>query len=443
MLRAPVLFALLAAAAAAVSAVAAAVWSPAVAVALALLAGAFAMLSAAASRRLVISHGEIESAAEQVLAGDLAARAPSTADTAVDAFNRMSAHVQEVVEDARRERRRLEAALNGIADAVVAVDPQLTVVFANSAARETFGEDVEGNPFVWMLPDEAVLDDLRSSSSSDAPKSRVTERPGKRYLLVTSTPIVEGGDWAALAVFHDLTEIRRVEQMRRDFVANVSHELRTPLAALKSVIETLRGGALNDENAAEDFLERAEGEVGRLIRMVEQLLELSRIESGEERLARERVDLGVVIEEAVRRLRPQAERAEVALEFDLDERLPLVLGDEDHLERVVINLVYNALKFTPSGGRVKVWAGPVNGFARVQVADTGPGILPEDLPRIFERFYKADRSRKDGGSGLGLAVARHAVEVHGGTITAESQPGKGATFTVMLPGIDDSALDQK
>jgi two-component system, OmpR family, phosphate regulon sensor histidine kinase PhoR len=250
---------------------------------------------------------------------------------------------------------------------------------------------------------------------------------------VTTTPILAGGDWAALAVFHDLTEVRRVEQMRRDFVANVSHELRTPLAAVKSVIETLQSGALEDMELAADFLDRADEEVDRLVRMVEELLELSRIESGDAPMASEQVDVLATLDHAVGRLRPQAEKQKLNLELELPADLPEVSGDTEQLERVVVNLLRNALKFTPEGGTIRVSADQSDGRIMVKVHDTGEGILPEDLPRIFERFYKADRARGGGGTGLGLAVAKHTVEAHGGVITAESEPGKGSTFTFTLP----------
>jgi two-component system phosphate regulon sensor histidine kinase PhoR len=248
-----------------------------------------------------------------------------------------------------------------------------------------------------------------------------------------TTPILSGGEWASLAVFHDLSDVKRVEQVRRDFIANVSHELRTPLAAIKSVIETLEAGAKDDPASAAEFLSRADSEVDRLVQMVEELLELSRLESGDIPLTRLPLDFNLILRNAVDRLSTQAQRADVELTLEVEEGLPQATGDADMLERVVINLVHNAVKFTPRGGSVRVSAAGADGSVRVSVHDTGVGILPEDLPRIFERFYKADRSRGGGGTGLGLAVARHAVEAHGGNISAESTPGEGSTFTFTIP----------
>ena len=259
------------------------------------------------------------------------------------------------------------------------------------------------------------------------------ERPNKQYLQAVTTPILSGGDWASLAVFHDLSEVRRVEQVRRDFIANVSHELRTPLAAIKSVIETLEGGAKDDPVSAADFLSRADSEVDRLVQMVEELLELSRLESGDIPLARAPLDIPLILRNAVNRLSRQAQRAGVDLTLTVEDGLPPATGDAEMLERVVINLIHNAVKFTPAGGAIRVRGTRADGTIEISVSDTGVGILPEDLPRIFERFYKADRSRGGGGTGLGLAVARHAIEAHGGTISAESRPGEGSTFTFTIP----------
>jgi two-component system phosphate regulon sensor histidine kinase PhoR len=237
-------------------------------------------------------------------------------------------------------------------------------------------------------------------------------------------------------VFHDLTDVKRVEDVRRDFAANVSHELRTPLAAIKSVIETLQGGAMEDPAVALDFLKRADGEVDRLVQMVEELLDLSRIESGELEVRKETVDVGETATAAVERLRPNAHRAGISLTVDVAPGLPSVTGDRVTLERAVINLVHNAIKFTEAGGSVDVLVRPVDGGVEVAVQDTGAGIEPQDLPRVFERFYKADRARRAGGTGLGLAVVKHTVEAHGGRVSVESTLGSGSTFRFWLPPAD-------
>jgi two-component system phosphate regulon sensor histidine kinase PhoR len=403
----------------------------------ALLSALLALVGALSLRATEAANRELQRASLRMSAGELSARASLVDSHAASlAFNDMAEHVESLIEAIGREREILVAALNSIGDAVIAVDDNADIVFANTVARQTFGSagaPMVGNPFVWIFPDERIVDALRASRDDEVRTSHVVERPGKLYYQVTTAPILEGGAWRALAVIQDITDVRRLESVRRDFVANVSHELRTPLAAVKSVIETLKTGALNEPTVALDFLERADGEVDRLVRMVEELLELSRIESGEAQLHRFPVSIGRVVNQAVARLEPQANKKGLSLTADVPANLPVVIGDEEHLERVVVNLVQNALKFTPPGGRVSVRARAADGSIHVSVSDTGEGIFPEDLNRVFERFYKADRARESGGTGLGLAVAKHTVEAHGGSIAAESEPGRGATFTFTLP----------
>jgi two-component system phosphate regulon sensor histidine kinase PhoR len=205
------------------------------------------------------------------------------------------------------------------------------------------------------------------------------------------------------------------------------------LASIRAVLETLEAGALSDPATARDFIARAETEVDRLTHMVAELLELSRIESGDMPAASEPVDIGVAVEEAVERLRSQALRAEVRLLAEVEAGLSPVTGDAERIERAVMNLVQNALKFTPAGGEVRVTAREESGEVRIEVADNGSGIDERDLPRIFERFYKADNSRRTVGSGLGLALVKHTAEAHGGKVSVESEMGRGSKFTISLP----------
>src|SRR5690606_3409741 len=214
------------------------------------------------------------------------------------------------------------------------------------------------------------------------------------------------------------------ELVRRDFVANVSHELRTPLAAIKAVVETLQDGALEEPDVAQEFLSRADQEVDRLVLLVEELLELSRIESGEQPLVQEDTDVQQLLAEVMQRLQSQAERVGVTLVLEPAD-LGLCYLDATRLERAVINLVQNAIKFTPAGGTVTLSGRREPGHLVIEVQDTGIGISQDQIPRIFERFYKADHSRASVGSGLGLALVKHAVEAQGGTVAAASTPGEG------------------
>ncbi len=382
----------------------------------------------------------LTAAASAIAAGDFGARVDprpgGELGRTADALERMARGVGDLVNAVARDQNRLMPALNSSLDAVLAVDAADRIRFGNVAAERLFERsqgDLAGTPLVWVLPNQEVLDALRASRAEGRRATCLVERPGRRHLEVMATPISGGGEWSAMLVFHDITEVKRVEQLRRDFVANVSHELRTPLASIKAVIETLARGALEDPGSARDFLDRADAEVDRLVQLVEELLELSRIESGEIAIAQEQVALGEIVAEAVARLRPQAEKLSVTLSAQAEASLPAISGDGKRLERAVVNLVHNAIKFTPAGGTVSVSVRRTNGWLTVGVRDSGAGIDARDLPRVFERFFKADQSRKGGGSGLGLAIVKHTAEAHGGTVSAASEPGKGSLFTLSLP----------
>ena len=231
----------------------------------------------------------------------------------------------------------------------------------------------------------------------------------------------------------DLTRVRRLETVRRDFISNVSHELRTPLASLKALTETLRDGALEDPKAARRFLGRIETEVDALTQMATELLELSRIESGQVPLERKAVPAAALLLSAVERMRTQTERAGLVLRLDTTQDMTEVWADQPRLEQVLVNLIHNAIKFTRPGGEVVLSAQTEADFVRFSVRDSGVGIPAEDLERIFERFYKADRARSGGGTGLGLSISRHLVEAHGGRIWVESMEGQGSTFFFTIP----------
>ncbi len=231
-----------------------------------------------------------------------------------------------------------------------------------------------------------------------------------------------------------LVAILGYEVVRRDLLANVSHELRTPLAAIKAMVETLEDGALEDPPAARDFLARVHRETDGLSHLVEELLQLSRIESGQDKLRLAAVRPADLIAATTERLAPLADRAGVELRATGEPDVPAVLADRERVAQVLVNLIHNALKFTPPGGQVRIAASEGQGEVVFSVADTGVGIAEEDLPRLFERFYKADRARASGGTGLGLAIAKHIVQAHGGRIWAASAgPGQGATFSFSLP----------
>jgi two-component system phosphate regulon sensor histidine kinase PhoR len=281
---------------------------------------------------------------------------------------------------------------------------------------------------------EEILDQCRKMGASQTITLEIMAP--KMYLQVTATPLGPAQPGNTLLLLQNLTRIRRLETVRQDFISNISHELRTPLAALKAIVETLQEGALDDPPAAGRFLQRMETELDALSQMVEELLELSRIESGRVPLKLESIQPGDLIQQAVQRLSLQAERAGLSVETHVVRNLPLVKADPARMVQVIVNLLHNAIKFTPPGGFIRISAESQKHTVLFSIQDSGVGIPQGDLPRIFERFYKTDRARSSGGTGLGLAISRHLIEAHGGAIWAESKEQSGSTFFFTLPAAD-------
>lgn len=350
-----------------------------------------------------------------------------------EAFNLMSTKLKEAVTLLTTERDKMAAILSTIGDGIFIVDGKNKVTMLNRTAEKLFKlseEAAVGLSFIEIVRDHELDDTLQKCLKTREQQTGLVEtEPRKQFLRVVATPLGNG----SLVHIQDLTELRRLETVRHDFISNISHELRTPIASLKVLAETLQEGAIDDKAVTQEFLHKINIETDRLAQMVNELSELSRIESGEVSLKLEPVDLGEVVRQVTERLRAQAERGGLSLEVDIPASLPEALGDEERVEQVLVNLLHNAIKFTPLGGRVTISTRVEGDSILVSVADTGVGISADDLPRIFERFYKADKARAGGGTGLGLAIAKHIVEAHGGKIWAESTEGRGSTFTFTLP----------
>ncbi|HXR26695.1 MAG TPA: ATP-binding protein [Candidatus Baltobacteraceae bacterium] len=327
---------------------------------------------------------------------------------------------------------------------VLRFDDDLRVRFANPAACTFLGREpggLEGRSALEAFADHEVEALLLSARERGASGGEV--RPhgeDGRALLIRARRSPGGGLWVAL---DDVTKLRRLERIRTEFVDNLSHELRTPLTSVRLLTETLARD-LDDlvvPDRVRDRVARIDVETGHLVQMVSELLELSRIEAGGQRLFLDVVDMAEVVRASCERLRLFAERQGIRLEVRTAADLPLVRGDAERLGQVLLNLVHNALKFSPSGTTVTVSAVVQADRVEVSVADQGPGIARADQARIFERFYKVDRARVRGmgGTGLGLAIARHIVEDHGGRLELESAEGHGATFRFGLPIAADLA----
>lgn len=333
------------------------------------------------------------------------------------------------------ERARLAAVLDRMTDGVLIADSGGQIQFANPAAERLFEtKNAVGRRVVEVLRHYQLVEAWQRSRDTGEAQEESVEIPARRrFLQLVVLPDRQTG--GSLLMVQDLTRVRRLETVRRDFISNVSHELRTPLASLKALTETLRDGALEDPKAAPRFLERIETEVDALTQMATELLELSRIESGQVPLELKAVPAAALLLSAVERMRAQAERAGITILIDNTEDVAPLRADPTRLEQVLVNLIHNAIKFTRPGGEVILATQTEADFVRFSVRDSGAGIPAEDLERIFERFYKADRARSGGGTGLGLSIARHIVEMHGGKIWAESLEGQGSTFFFTIPKI--------
>jgi len=402
------------------------------------LAGLLAVLIAGSITRPIRALAGV---AERIVSGDLQARLfPTTRDEVgqlTAAFNRMADHMQEKMAALEQEGSRLAAILEHMADGVIITDTEGRVLRVNAAAATmlgTFEAGAEPLTFAQLARHHRLIDLWRRCVESGKEQADLLELtyPQEATLQAIITPIEEAEASSILVILQDLTRLRKLERVRRDFVSNVSHELRTPLASLKALVDTLRDGALEDPVAARRFLNKIEVEVDALAQLVTELLELARIESGQTPLRLQPVSVAEIVGPPVERLSLQAERAGLELRLSLPEGLPLVLADAERARQVVTNLLHNAIKFTPAGS-IEVAAVRQGDEVVISVRDTGVGISREDLPRIFERFYKADRARSGGGTGLGLAIAKHVVQAHGGRIWAESEEGKGSTFSFTLP----------
>lgn len=335
---------------------------------------------------------------------------------------------------------------------VVVVDAALAVRFANGYALALFEEtpasaSIEGMSLERLIPDTSIIQLVRQAveGGSALREERVKGDTGS-YWQLSIAPLAHSraapsGHYYAI-VIEDLTELRRLERARRDFIANISHELRTPLASVRLLVETLEDAIDTDPEQAQVFVEKIEREVEHLNGLVGELLDLSRIESGQAPMHIEPIEAEQLVREVMARLLPLAQRHRVTLRTEIEQGRARVAADVRLIARVLMNLVHNAIKFTPSGGVIVIGTRPQNSSTQAFfVRDTGAGISPEDLPRIFERFYKVSRARAKtdtigpggGGTGLGLAIAKHVVEAHGGRIKAESSVGQGSTFTFTLP----------
>jgi two-component system phosphate regulon sensor histidine kinase PhoR len=391
---------------------------------------------------------EMQSIARRMSEGSFVVRAPTRSIDEIGTLGRslnvMAGRLREKIEDLEQEQAKITAILDAMVEGVIAVDGHEYILLMNEQARLMFGVAgvrAEGKAFLEVIRNADLHEIFRAVHTGGAGEALrrevATTSPAQRVLNVNARRLgLAGGGSGVVMVLHDVTALRQLERVRTEFVANVSHELRTPLTAIQGYLETLLSGALEEPENARRFLEIVLRHSERLGRLLNDLTDLSNIELGKVTLRREPVRLDEVVASVVAIIAPRAARSRVTVTADIPAELPAVTADRDRLAQILINLVDNAVKYTPEGGTVTVTAGPpADGLIEVAVADTGIGIPAADLPRLTERFYRVDkaRSRELGGTGLGLAIVKHLVLAHGGEVRIESREGEGTTVRFTLP----------
>jgi two-component system phosphate regulon sensor histidine kinase PhoR len=401
------------------------------------------LLSLVIARRIISPLVELAGAAKAVARGNYGQRVRISAAGEVgnlaDSFNEMSqacaAHIAQMDQD----RQQLRAIFSSMVEGVLVLDAEQNIQFVNEAARNLLGPPLDNahGRKIWQLFRHRQLGEALEKIMAHREPQRCelewnfTER---KVFAVHGVRLPGELLAGAVLVFHDITHLRMLERVRQDFVANVSHELKTPLAAIRATVETLLDGALGDPDHNVHFLERIQENSDRLYRLVQDLLTLGRIESGQEALEIKPLSVEMAVLACISRQEDRAKSKGLQLQAEPDGQI-VAQADEEALAEILDNLVDNAIKYTNSGGRITLRWFAEDGEVVVQVEDTGVGIPEKDLPRIFERFYRVDkaRSRELGGTGLGLSIVKHLVQAVGGTIAAASRIGQGTTFTVRLP----------
>ena len=358
----------------------------------------------------------------------------------VDNLNKMAFDIEEKIKDISSQSQQLKAVFNSMIEGVILTDRLGQIISINQAIEKIFAvtrEGVEGKIFLEAIRNNDIAEIINSIINSEKPVSReiALNFPVQRIFEVNATPIFYNHSISgSLLVIHDMTEIRRLETMRRDFVANVSHELKTPLTSIKGFVETLLGGALEDKENNRNFLKIIQDHADRLDNLVDDLLSLSHLESKGMAINKKDFDLSSQVREAISGFKSQIKNKGIEVINQLPQEL-VVYADKNRIEQVLVNLIDNAIKFNKDKGYIKIFDQLSSGEIKVIIEDSGMGIPQRDISRIFERFYRVDkaRSRELGGTGLGLSIVKHIVELHGGSVGVDSTEGLGSKFWFILP----------
>jgi two-component system phosphate regulon sensor histidine kinase PhoR len=397
------------------------------------------------AQRLTKPIQEMTAAAQKIAGGDFSLCTYTANQDEIgvlgQALNQMSQKLKETIDEVSTGKSKLETVLANMVSGVIFIRQDGTIDLINPAARKILRIETKVTNDCQKV--EVICNDQLSKLIDKALENRKTVKkdllilsPQEKNVEVNITPITgrEDSKLGAVVVLHDITEFRKLEMIRSDFIANVSHELKTPVTSLKGYAETLLDGALDDPETAREFVGIILTESERLRLLINDLLELSKIESVGDQVRWQKIDVKTLLRSLEVKFKPQLEARQIELNFILPEKLPYAWGDYSMIEQVLINLTDNAIKYSQIGGKVKIAVSDQADGILFEVVDSGPGIPVDDLSRVFERFYRVDkgRSRKQGGTGLGLAIAKHLLEIHGTQIKVESTLGQGSRFYFFL-----------
>ncbi|MCL2696112.1 MAG: ATP-binding protein [Clostridiales bacterium] len=370
---------------------------------------------------IAVSEGNYQCRANESYSGEMGIFAR--------ALNRMSEALARTINELNDEKNRLWYILSSFSEGVAAIDNAGNLTHYNQSLMKMFGT-VDIKTPLDLVPDKTVWEAFDAVLDTKEPQALHAELPGQRVLWISIVPVLgdAGLCTGAVGLFKDATEMEQLERMRRDYVANVSHELRTPLTAVRGLLEPLADGMVKNEEDRQRYYAIMLRETERLSRLITDLLQLSRLQSGSEGMEVRQFNLQEILEDLFQSYESQAEKNNLSLTL-LTHKLPPVMSDSDRIEQLLIILLDNALRYTNAGGEVLIETGEDAQEVTVTISNTGPGIAPEDLPYIFDRFFKADRSRKEGGTGLGLSIAHEIVEQLGERLEVESEPNVRTAFT--------------
>lgn len=406
-----------------------------------LAAAAGVLISYALSRRIARPIREITQASLEMARGRFDRRVSTRERGELGAlgmaFNRLASQLGTTIGELRQAQKNMESILTGMSDGVVAVDVEGRIMVANPAAATLLGHEAPagGQPMAEVESFQALWPQYEQALAGENASAEIAVRD--KVLLLNVTPLTddEGGITGAVGILHDISERHRLDRMRRDFLANVSHELRTPLTSIRGFAQAILEGMVTDQRQVRRYLQVIMDEGLRLIRLVNTILDLSRIEAKAVSLQLEELPLAEVVEDVVESMEPVCRDREVGVELDLDPEA-VVQGDRDRMAQIFLNLIDNSIRHSPHGATIRVRLERSAGEVVVTVADEGPGIPEEELPYIWERFHKVDKSRRferGAGTGLGLVIVKELVEMHGGTVAAANGERGGAVFTVRFP----------